>query len=246
MQATATGREAHAFVKEEFQAFMSRFVNPLMQNTVRARFNADEILEDGTAFRGIVKEWRDKLWATFQRGQRHGGEHTSESWWRAAEGVPKQAYKPSEWPYFITYDRATMHSFWLGQDQEEHLRDCGVPLLQVLIMPPHGHDLHQLVEHSIGSTKNYVKKVLGKARARNDPPGTKMCYDAVKKGSELYTKDSWAGNFERLQNCLKIVATDREHNVTIVMTHEDRWGHEHVREVVVRGTNGGYCPKQFS
>lgn len=250
MQEKADGTSAQAFAKDEFQAFMRHFVDPLMQKTLSERYDKEKNAphSDGapSKFCQVYDDYKYKLKATYEQGQEFQGVESDELRWRACKDVPLSAYKPRDVPYFVSYDRGNMHSFWEGVGQKVHERQPGVPLLHLLIMPTHGHDLHQIVEHAIGATKGHVNRELGRARALNRRPSTSMCYKAVMDGSELYTKESWDRNLARLQNCLRIVAAPWDKQLTVEFKTVDRWGNEHVRTVTVMGTEGGYCPKQWS
>ena len=245
------GADAHAFCADEFQAFMKQFVAPVVENAVQTRYAANRdstvIVCGKQTYCQIVDEWKEKLHDTFLAGQEFDGPDSSELKWETREGVPRSAYKPTTLPYFVSYDRGTMHSFWLDSGTKRHLRDCGVPLLQCVAMPPHGHDLHQIAEHSIGATKCHANRELGRARARDQPPSTEMCYNAVMEGSKLYTADSWLANLEKLQICLQIVAAKRETVIKVTTKTVDADnGHEYVSRKYVHGTCGGYCPRPYS
>ena len=246
MQKTVKGAEAHGLSKDEVQAFMQHFVAPLVQKTLRERYDQEssEVVCNGKTFNAIYDEWRDLLHATYNRIQPYEGEDPDR--WRAAKDVPLKAYEPTDVPFFVTIDRAPAHSFYVGAGYKHHLRDCGVPLLQLLIMPVRGHDLHQIVEHTIGCAKAHANRVLGAARANDVQPTTEMCYKAVMDGSKLYTADSWDRNLRRLQICLRIIASPRNETLQVDLVRLDRWQNEHIRVVKVNGTYGGYCPNPWS
>ena len=120
-------------------------------------------------FCDIVDVWRSKLSGAYEcivPGETPVHQVPA-THWRAFPHVPVEAYKPTtgagQWPFFVTLDRSTAHSFWLKW-HKEHLLEPGFPLLQVLKICPRGHDLHQIVEHAIGVIKSHVYKLLGDVR----------------------------------------------------------------------------------
>ena len=117
------------------------------------------------SFCEIVDDWKAKLSGAFDLCMPHKTPQAErvQGAWIAEKNVPVSAYRPSAWPYFLSYDRGTMHSWWTDTQQKVHLKLPGVPLMQFIRMPPRGHDLHQLVEHAIGAANGHVGKVLGKA-----------------------------------------------------------------------------------
>lgn len=261
MQETVDEDSALGFCKAEFQAFMQHFVGPLMERTMRLRYAREARAEHkalakglqpkrscgGKTFCEVYKEWEKKLSRSWDQGVqlKHGDGPVPKGHWRTFANVPLSAYKPSKVPYFITFDRGAFHSFWVGKNQEKHLAKPGVPLLQLMIMPPRGHDIHQIPEHAIGATKGHVAKELGKLRANNKRLTTGDCYTAVEAGSRLYKKESWEKNLKQLQICLEIVAAPKGTQLKVPVTRKDREGNEIIETRPVYGTAGGFCPKPW-
>jgi hypothetical protein len=77
--------------------------------------------------------------------------------------VNLSTYKPTEVPYTITYGRGTSHSFYTDTAQTEHVECPGVPLMQMVQIPPKGGDLHQIVEHVNVCIKGHTGRLLSKA-----------------------------------------------------------------------------------
>ena len=114
----------------------------------------------------------------------------------------------------------------------------GFPLLQIIEMPPRGHDLHQIVEHATGAMKSHVYRVLGAAREAGKQLTTALAARAVQEGIKLFTAESWDNNLVRLLECLQIVCAKRDE----VVRFERKTLDGEVTYVETRGSYGGYCP----
>lgn len=248
---TAKATDAQGFCREEFQAFMKYFVDPLMQKTLAARY-AREKREGarapkacgGRRFCEVYEDWQVKLQSSFELLDVAGARVAPPcaGRWQGWPNVPASAYQPTPVPYFVSVDRSTAHSFWLDKQQKRHVEHPGTPIMQIIRMPPHGHDLHQIAEHAIGAAKGHVQRVLRKARAQAVPLTTKLAHDAMMAGAQLYTAESWAENLTRLMTCLDIVAAPKTTTLTV---HYTTKGGTHKKKPV-SGTAGGYCPKRWS
>ena len=242
--------ESGGFCRDEFQSFSKYFASPLIQQAIRKRYEkgSSELVTADQTFCDVVDSWRAKLDGAFDcmlpgttLVRDVGGA------WSASKHVPVSAYKTTTdeannvMPYFVTLDRSTAQNFWV-KAKKQHLEHPGFPVLQVIKMPPRGHDLHQIVEHAIGCIKSHVARVLGDARRMNRYLSTKMAADAVQAGCRKYTAEAWSKNLNRLLECLEVVAADR--GQIIRFERIDRWGNMY--EVIVRGTGGGYCPLRWS
>ena len=252
MQTAAAGDvEASGFCREEFQAFMRYFASPLIQQAIKKRYKLRESgtlpLWDGMTYREIVRTWRKKLTGAFEcimpgDTKVHKVPKTR---WRAFPHVDTEAYRPTtgpgQWPFFVTLDRSTAHSFWLIY-HKEHLLHPGVPLLQILRICPRGHDLHQIVEHAIGCIKSHVYKCLGEINHQfGRPLRTEDARRAVLEGAELYGPVAWSNNLPRLLDCLKLVSADWGVEVELEVVEGAV-----TRTIVQFGTGGNYCPPKKS
>lgn len=245
---TAKATEAQGFCRDEFQAYMKEFVNPLMQKTLHARFVRERQLGarapkecGGQRFVDVYKDWRLKLQSCYELLNVAGTPIEADRW-QAWPNVPLSAYVPTSVPYFVTIDRSTAHSFWLDTQQKVHVLAPGTPIMQIVRMPPHGHDLHQIAEHAIGTGKGHTHTKLSSARANALQLTTKLAHNAMIEGVKLYTKESWASNLDRLMTCLAIVAAPESELLTVSRTTKSGI----LKQKTVKGTAGGYCPKQWS
>jgi len=205
------------------------------------------------SFCQVVDEWKAKLHGAYaclrphsDRTKNADGEGGKSSWpkgaWFAHENVPKSAYEPTAVPYFVSYDRGTMHSLWTDTKQKVHLEKPGVPVMQIIMMPPRGHDLHQIVEHCIGVGKGHARKKLGQARVRREKLTTKLAYDAFQEGISKFEQKVWHANFARLMIALKVVRTRPED--TVLLMKREPGGLVSRRRM--RGTGGNYAYMQCS
>ena len=205
------------------------------------------------SFCQIVDDWHAKLHGAFHcllphsmRVKDSNGEGGKAAWckgaWFTHERVPLSAYRPTDVPYFVSYDRGAMHSLWTDTKQKVHLAEPGVPVMQIIMMPPRGHDLHQIIEHAIGVGKGHAARVLGRARMRREKLTTKLAYDAYQEGIKKYTAESWRRNFFKVCTALKLV---RAREVDTVRWMERR-PNGHVAYRSAKGTGGNYVYMQYS
>lgn len=205
-------------------------------------FGHDVGKSDSDSFCQIVDEWRAKLQGAYKLLVEHGTKPAPQGAWFAELHVPRSAYKPREWPYFVTYDRGTMHSWWSDTKQQKHVPRPGVPLMQIVRTPPRGHDVHQLAEHSIAPIKGHVNKVFKKARMGNHKLTTALGYRAVQDGCKRYHAGSWGKNWWKLRECLFIVGADKGTKLRLWR----RMNNQTVKWQVVEGLGGDYCYQQRS
>ena len=247
VQNVATQTEAGGFCRDEYQDFMTYFARPLIQKHIGERYALPESRTEklpgcDQTFCEVVDTMRTKLQGAYECAVPGDTlvRDVPRGHWRVHNKVPLSAYKPTtgagEWPFFVTVDRSTAHSFWIVYNKV-HLDTPGIPLLQLLRVPPRGHDIHQIVEHAIGAMKVHVYKVLGTARAAGLELSTALVRQAIIEGCALFTAASWAANLPRLVNCLTLVAADQGEEVPV--TTVSKAGVE--RTSVQRGTGGGYC-----
>lgn len=199
-----------------------------------------------------VADWRFKLDGAYERlratpqNDKVGNKADNVGYWYAQKNVPREAYKPTtgedQVPFFVTIDRSTAQNWW-EENKKVHLRDPGVPLLQVIIMPTRGHDLHQIVEHAIGTWKGHVYKVLAEHRRKDRLLTTARVAAAVAEGIKLFGAEAWDNNLIRLQDCCRIVYANT--NQDVVCGKRNNKG-ELIGQQTVKGTAGGYCYKQKS
>lgn len=250
MQNVDGATEASGYCRDEWQHFTKYFLNPLVQKKIKERVEREG---PDSEVAKAVREWRTKLdgaYACLRESPRDGGlqpkERDCPGTWFTARNVSKCAYKPTtgpaEVPFFVTIDRSTAQNWWIV-NKKDHVEDPGVPLLQVVLMPTRGHDLHQIVEHAIGAWKTHVYKALHKARAQGKVLTTKLVSQAVAAGSKLFTAASWDKNLQRLKVAIKIIAADKGQIVRV--PKRDRDGNK-IGERDVPGTGGGYCYVQSS
>ena len=240
--------EAGGFCREEFQAFSKYFADPLIQQAIQKRCDeaGDVLVTDTQTFQQVVDSWRAKLQGAYDcmlPGTARAKDANRA--WSANRKVPQAAYKPTtgegQMPYFVTLDRSTAQNFWV-KNRKQHLEAPGFPVLQIIKMPPRGHDLHQIVEHAIGAMKSHVYRVLGEARQCGRVLTTAMAAEAVQAGILKYTAESWTKNLFRLLECVQIIAAER--GELIQLKRKDQNDVEFFVEV--RGTGGRYCHVAWS
>lgn len=248
MQVANNSREAQTICRAEFQKCAEYFISRLVQKAIGERYmrpeSSTELLPHGETFCQAVDGWRAKLQGAIEcllpAGARNSAKH-----WRAYKNVPVSAYEPTtgegQWPFFVSLDRGPAHSFWLVHDKV-HLVKPGIPLLQLLKVPPRGHDIHQIVEHAIGVMKAWVYKCLGRARAEGVPITTALLSKIILEGCARFTAASWDSNLPRLWNCLRIIAAPKGQPVQVTVTSKS--GKQ--RTSMQLGTGGGYCPPRVS
>ena len=259
------GDEPGNICKQEFQAFIRSYVSPLVERKVQERLDSEEeeaitprytvnkIGPDGVT--AIPEQWTLQeicdFWQDELRGAYVG---LRAKLWERRQKVSLKAYEPTcrstrgnPPPYFVTLDNAGAHSFWLTIKPRKHMLTQGVSLLQLVTMPPQGHDAHQLVEHAIGAIKGYVKKQLRKCVREGKKPTQATLHRAVKEGMLLYHAGSLARNIRQLRNCMRVVAARQGHNVTFTREvfdkREDKWVE---KQLCAKGTHGAFPPKTIA
>lgn len=246
---TVEQEDAQGYCKEEYQAWCEHFAGPLIQQAIGKRYAAEAV---GSAFRKTVDDWRQKLDAAYERCVEFGTDAAKgDGYWKACKNVPRSAYQPTtapgQWPFLATIDRATVQNFWI-KHEVKHLEHPGLPLLQLIRMPPRGHDLHQLVEHAIGAMKGCVGRGLREARKSSGGASnltTAKIIKLVEEGCELYGREAWDANLPRLLDCIKVIATPRGMRTGVFVKRRDVRNGK-VYEIEVMGTGGGYAPPILS
>jgi hypothetical protein len=242
IQIASGEREAAGLCREEYQAFLEHFAAPLIKQKVHERYvsRGGEVINHITkrTFKDVYDEWKYTLNSAYGCCTEYGvvgaKKAKDEGLWSAYKNVPKSAYKPSDVPFFLTIDNATCHSLWL-EHEKVHLPSPGVSLLQLLRVPPFGHDLHQIIEHSIGVTKRHVRASVKKKRGSDLVGQTIQACELLawaQEGAAHFTADSWAKNLDRLHICLHLVAAEKSTLVSFV--YRGRFHQLH-------GTGGNYC-----
>lgn len=263
MQVSSGDREASGLCREEYQAFLEHFACPLIQKKVLERYQDPVATKkrftrdiDGKctatmSFTEIYEHHQAMLNSAFDCCVDHGTCHAKrakqEGLWCTAPHVPRSAYRPAQVPFYLTIDNASCHSFWLGTKQKQHLPHPGIPLLQLIRVPPRGHDLHQQVEHSIGISKRYARGRIRSAHGDSNPfltlsldSGHVQCRDILMwacEGANKYTAQSWESNLDRL--CIALRSVAGEQHVCIEFCYKGK-------QYEAFGTAGGYCYLDFS
>lgn len=234
---TQGGKVAQGFCKQEMQDFLRYFVHPLAEKCIQQRVDREARMQKPTlyscdgkqvAFGEVVEHWKKQLQAAYRGLELQA--------WLPFPGVPKKCYQPTDTPYFLSYDNASSHSFWTDTAQSIHLprRHLPLSLLQIIRICPKGHDIHQLVEHSIGAIKKHVATELVQATLHQEPIGTDLLWDLVQDGMLKYNAASWKANLVKLECALQIIAADK----TEVVEFEYPKG----RKRTFPGQAGNYAP----
>jgi hypothetical protein len=225
LQKSNSQEEAAGLCKEEFQCFMKYFASPLIQLKLLERYrrpdHATDYVSGNTGkskvtFRQVFDQWNIQLQGAYAnlkpfhaKASCSARDAKSKGWWFTHKGVPVSAYKPTPVPFFLTMDNAPCHSFWLDSSKKLHMASPGVPLLQLIRMPPHGHDLHQMIEHSIGITKSFVKREVESLHVKQCQLHVDELLALVSKGAAKFGAEAWDRNLDRLHLCLELVGAER-------------------------------------
>lgn len=239
---TVKGEAAASLCKEEFQLFFTEFVVPLCDQALEARVKEEDAMDPKprykTAYGYItLHSVRDHARETLEDAYRG----LEKGLWYRAPNVPMAAYKPTSMsPFFVTLDNGPAHSFWLGRrDWLKHMPSIGISLLQVLFVCPHGHDLHQTVEHCNSVIKRKCKKELAELCCCNPDlkkqEGCKVVFETVGEQVRRICEQAFVDhNLERLRSAIQIVAAKKGKELVV----KGRSG----KAVSVRGTAGGFSP----
>lgn len=244
MVQTVSGEDSAGVCKEEFQAFFKWFLVPMAERAVEARLAREENMEevpkyeasDGqmhtlreilSSLRGTLRD----LYASLQQGL----------WSRYNKKVPTAAYKPTDTahPYLVSMDNGPVHSFWDGAVAKGvHLEQPGLSLLQMVYMSPHGHDQHQIVEHTIGVVKRKARRQVRKLAGQLELSPAESCrimYDSVMQACGEVTGSSISNGLLRMWNALRQVAAPRGTFLNLVQRDGS--------VIQVEGTAGSYASR---
>ena len=242
---TIDGEQAQGMCREEFQWFVLYFLHPLLEKCVKDRLAAEEnsieVYDCGEGeyklFKELVDSWKSRLKDAYKgleekKWYGKGGGGTAK--WK----VPIECYSPSTVPYFVSFDNAPAHSFWVVRDKVHLARaDMGPGLLQCIRICPQGHDIHQIPEHAIGVIKGHCKKELSTAMKTQNSVDNDLVYDAVQAAAANYTSESLDGNLVRLDHALKVISSEKTELVEFF--YHKQWHY-------VYGTAGSYAPMFLS
>jgi len=118
--------------------------------------------------------------------------------------------------------------------------------MQLLSIPPHAHDIHQMVEHGIGCSKGHTGQELTAKKHSLDSMSHAELQQLVYAGAQKYTAASWDANVHRWIQCLRIISTPADQQITVYKRKMQNNGEIVDEPVDVQGTNGSYCHKTFS
>ena len=110
-------------------------------------------------------------------------------------------------------------------------------MLQVMYISPHAHDIHQIVEHTIGVIKRGARKELRQAASEQPLSADEYCtitYSAIHAISKSLEAKSITHGLFGMRNALVQIAAQRD--VDIVL-HDSRRG----MTWRTKGTGGGYA-----
>lgn len=156
--------------------------------------------------------------------------------------MPIEAYNPENLPdhstpFFMTVDNGPAHSFYLGENKLEHLTNPGFSLMQLIFISPHGHDIHQIVEHVIGfikrgSTKEFKQCVHGLQKVERSEC-CKIMYEAVLRMASEVKAESIAKGQARMFEALKLIGTVKGKELSVLV---------HGKRKRAKSTGGDYSP----
>ena len=221
---TITGEEAVSLCKEEFQLFFTEFLVPIVDKALRERIQRENSESPIPKYRtgyGYITLEKVVQYAAETLGDAYRG--LQRGLWQSHANVPESAYQPNKdrLPFFVTLDNGPAHSFWLGpHDWLQHMHSIGISLLQVLYVCPHGHDLHQTVEHVNGVIKREARKELARL-TRSTPDlskkeGCKVVFDTVEKQEARVCEQEFVdNNLERLKATIAIAAAKKNEELLV-------------------------------
>lgn len=82
--------------------------------------------------------------------------------------------------------------------------------MQVVAIPPHAHDLHQIPEHAIGYTKGHITETIKNMDGSVKKLSHADLQQMVREGASKYTANNWMDNMHRLVQCLRLISTPAE------------------------------------
>ena len=263
------GEEAGNICKQEFQDFLKYYVGPLVERAVQQRLDREnkaavtpcytvhKIGPDGVT--AIPVQWTLQQICDFWQAELVGAYiGLRAKLWFPQEHVSYAAYEPTcradrldgrkHPPFFVTLDNAGGHSMWL-EAGSKHMDMAGKApsLLQIVTIPPQGHDAHQIVEHAISAIKAWVNKQLRLCLKAGRQPTQALLDSAVKEGMLRFDAESLARNIRRLRDCMRVVAARTDKTVTytreVYDNEEERWVE---KQMFAQGTYGAFPPKTIA
>ena len=244
---TVDGDSSSALCKEEVQEFVRLYLIPKIQRALGERIAREDGLQETPQYECSDGSLRTLSEIVRELGVLLGDVYSGLCqglWHRHDKAVPIEAYRPvtGMHSFFLSMDNGPAHSFWLGRRAEQrHMQHVGCSLLQLIYMSPHGHDQHQIVEHSIGVIKRCARRLVktwARQRPLSDVTPTVACrfmYDAVCEAAAQVSGAGISNGLPRLWNALKQIATPKG----VFVELKERSG----AVTLVEGTNGSYASK---
>ena len=244
---TLKGKKAEGPCREEFQAIMQYLVKPLILQQVHNRRSlGKEETISGKTMQTVISEWGKRL--------QDAHEALTQKKWSTFSGATHEedvrAYKPTELPFFLSFDNAWSYSFWKDAKQKIFATPMPIPFLQCVHIAPRGHDLHQMPEHAIGCIKGHFTRHFANVDVLLSDLSHACFQKVVLAGAELYGKDAWRANIERWYKCCLFVGSPTNFTISIdrdLTCSRSRRGKRKRCELVERsGLGGSYCYPDFS
>ena len=225
---TADGKPAQGAVKEEWQDFMRYFVVPLIEKRLQERLARESTMHEPPTYKehdpneqpktlaeivNDVKNLFEDAWRGLQSGC-----------WQAHASVNANAYHCSlSCPFFVTMDNGPIHSFW-DDSKPKKIVDPGVCLLQCIFISPHGHDMHQVIEHCNSFVKRHTRKRLFRdvdacLNAGGEWSELKGCASIASSCTQYaaeFTAEMVDNNMPRLFNALRQIAADKGEKLELI------------------------------
>ena len=123
--------------------------------------------------------------------------------------------------------------------------------VQKIPVPPHGHDINQFAEHSIGPTKKAISDHFKDYKKPVSTISPAKVIELAAAAGKKFDAGSWHGNCQKWIECLRLIATPKDKEIT-VRKHRRKRCRDATAEaegepqaIVRKGTNGNYCYKDF-
>ena len=124
--------------------------------------------------------------------------------------------------------------------------------MQKIPVPPHGHDINQFAEHSIGHTKTVISEYFKNYKGEVCKISRAKVIELAAEAGKQFDAGSWQANCIKWMHCLRLIATPKDREITVYKYKRKRdrdagaEAEEEPKAIRRKGTDGNYCYKDFS